>query len=321
MNGYYIKGVVMEKRKLELAILLLILVLFSGGMSFLHGRVEDNISQENFVEDAIEAKQLSPSKKAIDSIKKRLTLTYKVQKERRSGLRQKILTHLEPLAASESIKKMATYLQPYAPTMIISVLTAIKNQEGPRLSKELQQALILKIAINNTAMRPQLYRFLVENYTNEPVFFIALMHNYADAINHIKIIFGKDSSEYTQFMNNTVDAIIARNDYKLLKKLAKFDFSSQIDRGNELLKQVVTENKNVGFVPILIQKLNTNPDYSEDGKKTVLMLAVEQQNKPMVKALVAGGSNPNLLLDNAVGSAYDIAFKKGFVVIEGLLSK
>ncbi len=119
--------------------------------------------------------------------------------------------------------------------------------------------------------------------------------------------------------NKSIAYAIELNDEPLLSQLYTNGIRPLQEEVSHLLYKLVGENKDVAFVPFLVQRLEADPNYSPDKKMTVLMQAVKNGNKQMVKALLEQDADPNLILDSQIGSAIQIAFENGFVEIERLL--
>jgi ankyrin repeat protein len=111
------------------------------------------------------------------------------------------------------------------------------------------------------------------------------------------------------------------NDVSLLEQLYTNGLRLTDREASLVLDRVVSSRKNIGFVPLLVSKFGADVSFSKDGKRTLLIKAVESKSKDMVQVLVDEGANPYVSLDETVGSAMDLAEKYKLHAIEDILEK
>ncbi len=111
-------------------------------------------------------------------------------------------------------------------------------------------------------------------------------------------------------------AALERNDVGMMIALYQTGMPFDTVEASPLLYRVIDENKNPDFVPFLVHYLKADSNFSPDGKRTLLIKAVEDNNMPLVHMLLEHGADPDIILDSQIGSAQQIAFERGYTPIE-----
>ena len=282
----------MPRRSSDMSLLLFVLILFSASIGFLHG---------------IKTPSASLGSSASNRESEKLTL-------------DDSLDEMQMLLTSSNMEDAGKML--IRPMMHEDV--ALTILENVRFSPTDEQKIALLIsAISNQEQaekRTKLIGYLLQFFPNSPIFaydlhqpaaFIPAIVSWAQAENKPHIL--------NNWKNKSIAYAIELNDEPLLSRLYTSGIRPLQEEVSHLLYKVVEDNKNVAFVPFLVQRLEADPNYSPDKKMTVLMQATKNNNEQMVKALLELNADPNLILDSQIGNAIQIAFENGFVEIERLL--
>ncbi len=282
----------MSRRSSDMSLLLFILILFSASIGFLHGIKTPSASLDSGASNEESEKLiLDDSRDMIQAL-----LDSNNMEEAGKMLVSPLMHDDLALNILENVRFSLTDEQ-----KIRLLIAAISNQE-------------------QSEKRTKLIGYLLLFFPNSPIFaydlhqptaFIPAIASWAQAEGKPHVL--------NNWKNRSIAYAIELNDEPLLSRLYASGIRPAQEKVSHLLYKVVEDNKDVAFVPFLVQRLEADPNYSPDKKMTVLMQATKNNNKQMVKALLEVNADPDIVLDPQVGSAIQIALENGFVEIEQLL--
>ncbi len=204
--------------------------------------------------------------------------------------------------------------------VISYLITSSKND----LSLQDKISLILNAAFNTPikANREELLKMLAANKVETdrvpPIYLIykKLLDPLMPALFDVL----KDRNTKRKWVFQAIYYAINQNDVHVLARLLSNQkmLLTQQDF-NALLIHAIVATKNGAIVTQLVDN-GANPNAAANGK-TPLIEAVLANNQEAVQALLDKKANVNLIIDPAVGSALQIAVKKGYTPIELLLRK
>ena len=283
-----------KKKSYDVALLLTILMLFSASLGVLHGRKK---------------KQLSPLD--INDDVAQIILT-----------KQDALDYLDPLLLTGNVDTAARILHQFSDAVFFEVLEAILDDQFKGLSNE-QKIQLLLAAIKhdeNRTKQTMLIAKLANKFAEYSVFYDAADF-YGDTIPVIQSwIKSTESDDLNKvWLQKSLEKAIHTGDVERLDSLYSYNVRPTKEQASDLLRSAVLESKQDTFVPFFVNQLGADVNYSSDGKRTILIEAVEADNPDMVRALLQAGADANLILDPAVGSAKQIAFEKGYTAVDAVI--
>ncbi len=283
----------MKQEKSDISLLLTILVLFSASIGLLHGFKISLVS-------------------ASSGETKRPTLS-----------QQDMLDLIFPHLFSDNMKKAAEGVQQFDRDAQAKVVQHILHGEGAGLTEVQKIKLVGALAAQeeDRARKAEKFSLLSTNFPNVPIFaFIIAEH--PELILSMRKWAKKERKKeiFNKWKNLSIIHALMMNDVPLLTDLYTNGIRLTPKEASAVLDRVVTEERDIGFVPLLIRKFGAQIHHSSDGKRTALIKAVETKNSDMVRVLVDEGANPRLKLDPIVGSALQVAAQNGLVEIEGILT-
>ncbi len=284
---YREKGGVMNKQKSTMGLLVTIACMFTVSVGLLHGRKNSN---PILIDQPIELT-------AQDSID--------------------IIT---PSLLSGNIPSAVSLLKELKSDSIVGALQELMAGKGFDLSDTHKAALIIGVLpyVHKPHQRI-LFDLLLTTMRSQPFFYIAQSYGFENAI-PLLVSLSKQVKNFNTLMIDSYIQTIEDNDVDVAQKLYSLSIRPDKQNGGNLLVYAINKNRDISFVPLFIQKLSVDPNYSPDGKKTLIMYAVEKNNEPMVRALLEVGADPDKILNNTVGSARQIAFEKNYIALEELMS-
>lgn len=240
---------------------------------------------------------------------------------------QDTIDYLQPYLISGGMDAAAAALTQFASSVQRVVLQALIQGAATPLTDEQKVELLGAFLLHSANERsksiamPLLYRYFPE----QPIF-AWLMPTYEKIVPTIVSYDEQNGKKYaknqlTRWINRSATHTITKDEPESLSALIAVHIKPDKKQANKLLEKVITEGRSTGFIPILVEQLNADANYSPDGKKTVLTLAVDKNNIALVKALLAQGSDSEKVIDKAVGNARQAAFEHGYSAIEQLLIK
>ncbi len=280
----------MRQEKSDISLLLIILVLFSASIGLLHG---------------FKFTMLSAS-----SDETHISLS-----------RQDILDILFMQLRSDNMEKAAEALQQFDQSAQSQVLQSILSD--PALSDEQKIVFLAASAatIDDASRKAELFDALYTQFASMPVFAL-IVDRYPQLIKLIQRWSAKDQKDaFDTWKNGSIAYVLQHDNVPLLTKLYANGIRLTPTEASVVLDRVVTERRDAGFVPLLVRTFGADVSYSPDGKRTLLIQAVDTNNPEMVRALRDEGASPRLVLDQAVGSAISVAHDNGFHEIEIILEE
>lgn len=121
------------------------------------------------------------------------------------------------------------------------------------------------------------------------------------------------------FICDALSMAIAENDCSAAEIILNKKIHINKEAASNLLWHAVKYNKNALFVPLFVRCASADVDYSCDGKRTLLIQAVENNNISLVQALLEEGARIDYMLDDTIGSAISVAQRCGKDEIISLL--
>ncbi|HXW86429.1 MAG TPA: ankyrin repeat domain-containing protein [Candidatus Bathyarchaeia archaeon] len=123
------------------------------------------------------------------------------------------------------------------------------------------------------------------------------------------------------FIDDGIRYAITENNIEALKKMLQYKVPLDKEKASELLWYVVSvQGRDNNFVSLLVTDAGADVNYAYNGR-TLLMKAVENNDKAMVAKLLENGADVSLIINPAVGSALQLAIEHHFVTVELLLRK
>jgi ankyrin repeat protein len=251
---------------------------------------------------------------------------------------QKIVGEINFLQPSRNVKEIANALTGLPIKKLTDVIDLIMEQKSPLTSDdklELLFALAAKYPKNDSILFPIFDRIdIYENLRkNEPVLYIAAHRGYATILPYLVKWaqgFKKRHAGYTHLsiehlIINSLRYAVEQNDTENLEIMLSHGVPITQQEASELLWTVVKDNKDPGFVGILL-KNGADINYVEDGYSP-LIKAVENKNFNMVRTLILETKKAkkhldiNAFYDPAIGTALQLAIEKGLTKIDAYLRK
>lgn len=286
----------MKKKSYDIALLLVVLLLFSASLGVLHGRKTGPAGSGISIADDV-ARIILNKEDALD--------------------------YLDRLIIGGNVDTIARVLHQFDDFVLFETLDAILDDQGRTLTPEQKIQLLLAAIVHDPTREKQNIFIvkLVDGFSEYPVFYQA-MSFYNAAIPPI-MAWAKRTyrpKSVRRWARHSLHKVIDEGDVEGLKSLVAHGIRPTKKQASELLRRIVLESRPPEFVSILVQELGANPNYSFDKKHTVLMEAVNEKNAPMVRALLSVGARPDLILDPAVGSAKQLSFQNGDSEIDLIFS-
>lgn len=280
----------MEKGRSDIALLLTVLVLFSASIGFLHG-------SKTVRKDTVRS------------------YTHPLDEVRRS----QALNYLQPLLIARAPGVLAQTLQGVSLERTEELARIIIKDNKSPLSRDEKVVFILALAHAFTLdqyAQYKLFNLLRLLKKGTPPLVIAAQSEY---VAEIPVLTGwirsKNIIEFApeQALTYAVDT----NNIDAFMNLIKYGVPLNSTVATQLLTLVVEQNRDVRFVSFLV-------DHGADvnvveNKRTLLMIAVEQNNKAMVQTLLNSGAQVGIVIVPEIGSALQLAIEKGYGDIDVLL--
>ncbi len=282
------------KKQHNTTFLLVILLLLSASIGILHGRKKG--VDPAFVAD--DARVILDQQDAID--------------------------YVQPYLMSGNIDAAAAAAVEFADPLLVKTIDTILHNKTIVLSDEQKvQLLVAILAHEKDTKKQKIIIDRLRRYFSEYPLFVAMVPHYTKIIPRIIASLNnkQGKEQLASWVKQSLQAILKRDDVDLLTALYDAGMPFDAIQASPLLYQLVSENKKSAFIPFFIQQLKADINYSPDGSRTPLIKAVEQNNLPMVKALLAQGADPDQILDSKMGSARQVAFERSYTPIELILRK
>ncbi len=228
---------------------------------------------------------------------------------------------LAPLAMSRDIKNMARIITRLSFDQQKRLLHRIILDKDIALKdKDKIELLFLVVAKRGDAsQRRELLDMLASSMpaiAQQPLFYDALEVN-SGIIPILKEWIGADAQKINEWARIAAQHAINNDNPGIIKKFFEYQVALGSADATSLLWDALGKKKNPEFIALLIQA-GASPNDARAGK-TVLVAAVETGQEAAVKELLDHGADINLIKDPAVGSALQMAVKKGLSNIDVLL--
>lgn len=230
---------------------------------------------------------------------------------------------INPLLVSKSFDAAAHALGQLDQATIMNVVQKLIADESYLDERDQGLLLLCLVAyLDSQSLHMQLYKQLQADYSNDPIYTYGLLENIAKGVERVHKLAQKQNSTVAKnWAQKSFSYAVEIDDPEVFGQLYSQGIRVSPEFASQLLSDVVNNQKSVAFVPFLVRTMQANPNYSSDGLKTLLIRAVELKNEPMVRALLEQGADPEKMLDEETGTASQIAYDKGYVVIEQLLKE
>ena len=239
---------------------------------------------------------------------------------------QDALDYVMPLIISGNINGAASLLVQNDPIVRNNILNLLLEQEKSSLNSYNKLLFLVALAhayAFDKKIQYEIFDTIEEHREQLPYTYTLLyatQNPYQDVIDAILswIDQKKDGSFVQTFLFEGIKVIINANKPESLDVLLSKKAPLSAQQATELLRLVITQQRNAQFVPLLV---NAGADVNGlyDATKTFLIQAVEFNNVELVHALLQEGANPNLIISPSEGSAVQLAVEKRYVKIELLL--
>lgn len=235
-----------------------------------------------------------------------------------------IAYYLNPLLISGSVEKIVETLKGLNEYKVVAVLREVFKRNKSPLDEQDAKELIIGLARNFTLQSDQdlVLHFLLERpaFTKgEPILLVAARGRYRDAIPLLSSWIGRMTNA-PQLENGIMNAYlfaINENQVEGMAELVHQKVPLTSQQATQLLREAVANRRDPRFVQLL-KSVGADVNDVKDGV-TLLIKAVRNNDTDMVRALLDGGANVNLLADDAVGTALQNAIILRHVPIELLL--
>lgn len=248
---------------------------------------------------------------------------------------ERIFADLTPLLITDGASQVAKTLKEY-PKQMIDVIVMIINDTKTSFARNDEVRLIFKLAryyLNDKDTLAKLFNLLTrKDYLTkgDPILYLAAKGKHRIAIpsflawademtkkSPIPPAYAPLTKQITRALAHTV----AQNDLETLKHMTKSGIPVTKEQATALLLQVVRGDKDPAFVAFLDLKMaDINAEYPDHKGYTPLIQAVDNQNIPMIKALLnIPFIKINLIKDPATGSALQHAINLRNTEIDTLL--
>ncbi len=238
--------------------------------------------------------------------------------------------HMSSLFISHNIDLVITVLNQCMHQFTIELVEKIISDKTYSLSGEEKIKIIFGTAAYCNAKKAMQYRILdfllayPELYEDIPALLVFMRSSYVDSMPAF-INWGKDRQKtgthknlLALFIEHALNVAISTNDYAVVELMFNKKLRISPEKASYFLWQVVENNKSDHFVPLLVRYGQADVNYTSDGK-TLLIEAVEHNNKAMVQALLDEGAVVDRIVDPKKGNALQIAMLRRYSDTEMLL--
>jgi hypothetical protein len=161
-------------------------------------------------------------------------------------------------------------------------------------------------------------------YEHTPALLVLLKSDYGDSLITF-INWAKNRQKEHNYKNllptfaeHAFKAVVYNNDYQLAEHMFNRNIRIPRKSASDMLWDIVTYNRDAKFVSLLMRYGQADINDVRNGK-TLLMEAVECDNRQMVQALLDCGAVVDRIVDPRKGSALHIAMTKNYAATEALL--
>lgn len=243
-----------------------------------------------------------------------------------------VYEHMHSLLISRNISLIVQVISQCNVHYIYDLVEKIVTNHTLSLTNEEKIKIIFGVAAHCNGKKRLVYRLFdllslhPEIYTNAPVLLVLVRVKQFDILstfvrwlddNQEKNEKRKDLAHW--LMIHSLEVAVAENDCTATEIILSKKIRIEKDTASSLLWYAVEHNKDVLFVRLFVLRAHADVNYSLDGKHTLLIRAVENNNIEIVRALVEEGAHVDQVIDISVGSAISIAQKYGYKEVVSLL--
>jgi len=238
--------------------------------------------------------------------------------------------HMNSLFISHNIDLIIKVINQCMHQFTIELVEKIIADNTYLLSSEEKMKIIFGTAVYCAQKKNMSYKildFLLKYpflYEQTPALLILMSSAYADHVS-LFINWGKERQKslhndtlLASFIEHSFRIAIEHNDYIVIESMFNKKIRIRPHVASQFLWTVVEKNRSHHFVPILIKYGQADINYAENGK-TVLIEAVEQNNKAMVQVLLDHGAVVDRIVNPEKGTALQIAMERKDSATEMLL--
>ena len=267
-------------------------------------------------------------------------------------MKKELTEELQQYFASEStaqiIELLAPLIQTHDVKKIIDVITNNIPKEKLEKARDIAKALLTSDRFDLNKQEKLSILFAISIYYGNELYppfpFLDIMLNDEKLIREYPIVYvaAKSGNEYAikrvlswadyskdkvkkellpylrDVAKHSILMAALNNEMDVLKTLYDYNVTISQADANEVLWQVVAQNKKPELIKMLINLYKAQVDKPKDGM-TPLVKAVRNKNLPMVKELLANKANINLIADRAIGSPVQNAVEVRDLIIENFL--
>jgi hypothetical protein len=234
-------------------------------------------------------------------------------------------SYINQLIIARSPGLLAHALEDLSSQRVIELADRIIHETPSTLTRDDKIQFLLALASSyaqDKALQQNFFKLLITYATIDkkeiPILVVAVQGDYVQVIPAF-IAWNKQEHPELLLIDQALLHMVTHDKIELSKKFLSQGIRLTPEQADKLLTLAVQQNKNVKFVPMLINQ-GANPNQIID-KYTLLMLAVINHNKDMVYALLEAGASVNIITDNATGSALQLAIERNYSDIDQLLRK
>lgn len=256
-----------KSKSIDIIVLLCVLLIFSCGISLLHG-----------------------TSRAVQGV------TPLTDKE--------ILQSIQPLDTTKSVKKMAEVISKSSASQQKTILQHILKNQASALSPEEKVELGLYLLAKQSLVSEQNALLDILNsfpgILKIPILYVAVEKKQSSAVPMIVSYYKNNSSELQNNIYNALMHAIKQNNLNNFAQIINAVGGISNKMATQLVWDVLSENKDAQFIPVLVsQKADLNNGKSG---KTPLIMAVDANNVEMVQLLLDNGALPNKFIDPVIGT-------------------
>lgn len=232
-----------------------------------------------------------------------------------------VIKDIQPFDVSQSVKPMGSFIAELPPAQQVRILDTIFNGNKSSLSPEEKLELGLDLVSKRSSPQEQkLLLDLITRYAGTskvPLLYIAVDRQLTSVVPRIVDYYKNNPALLKESIYKALLHSIKQDNLKNFAQLIDVLKGISKEMATQLLWEVVRENKDAQFIPVLIiQKADLN---SASAGQTPLVAAVDKSNVEMIQMLLDNGALPNKFVDPAVGTPLQLALRKKLSTIELLL--
>ena len=224
---------------------------------------------------------------------------------------------MQPLIIAQDVKKIGEFINQLPVQRQKNILKRIiDNENGINAQEKIELVLYFALQMPDANYQSELFNLIPESMIKQMPVLYAAAAGYEKSI-PLVLQWLNDPQKQNEWIKDAADYAIAHNKSGLIKNIIKY--IKNVPNATNLLWHVVNKQLDASLVKELVNK-GANPNDAQAGK-TLLVAAVETNKADMVKALLDAGAQINAIADPAIGSALQMAIKKGYTPIELMLRK